>query len=602
MNESLLMNRSSRISLPVILFLTLLPLTLLSQERSEIRLRDFASEEVKTTGMILPQDTRIHIRALGAGSRENSSENGLVAYCWIIDAVTRERVWVMDWDNTTRTGNDRSFDDQIDLHKGRYEVYFAAYAFISKTFFSEFTINIDRRERSIFEGYRNKRWLFPWIEDFFGKDIDKAWRQRSAKWGVDLTVEGNGRIKTFTPPLEFSNVLVRMTGIGENEHRTQRFLLDQPAMIRIYALGEMTEASGPVDFAWILDAKTRRRFWEMGRASLGHAGGARKNVKFDQTVNFPAGDYIIYYASDGSHSSLDWNSAPPEDPLNYGITLCATDPTTKAHIKLSSALPDENVVLQLTRVGDDETRSGTFTLKSETSLRVYALGERQPSRREMTDFGWIMNAKTREKVWTMDVNRTEHAGGSEKNRLIDEVITLPKGTYTVFFQTDDSHAFGDWNSAPPFDPEHWGITIYGAGGEFNKGNVEVGDAPLDADIITQLTRMGDNENRTQLFTLSKPTRVRIYALGEGQNREMYDYGWIERTDTHERVWEMTYSMTFHGGGGRKNRVGNTTILLDKGSYELHYTSDDSHSYNHWNTDPPDDPTMWGITLYLDQDK
>ncbi len=78
---------------------------------------------------------------------------------------------------------------------------------------------------------------------------------------------------------------------------------------------------------------------------------------------------------------------------------------------------------------------------------------------------------------------------------------------------------------------------------------------------------------------------------------MYDYGWIENASTGDVVWEMAYSMTFHAGGGRKNRMVNTTILLDKGEYKLHYVSDDSHSFDNWNTDPPDDPTMWGITLY-----
>jgi hypothetical protein len=63
---------------------------------------------------------------------------------------------------------------------------------------------------------------------------------------------------------------------------------------------------------------------------------------------------------------------------------------------------------------------------------------------------------------------------------------------------------------------------------------------------------------------------------------------------------MTYSMTFHAGGGRKNRIVNTTILLDKGEYILRYQSDDSHSFNDWNTEPPDDPSMWGITIYKEE--
>jgi hypothetical protein len=97
--------------------------------------------------------------------------------------------------------------------------------------------------------------------------------------------------------------------------------------------------------------------------------------------------------------------------------------------------------------------------------------------------------------------------------------------------------------------------------------------------------------------VSQPTHVRVYAIGEGQGREMYDYGWIENAGSGRAVWEMTYAMTFHAGGGRKNRMVNTTMTLEKGEYVLHYVSDDSHSFGHWNTDPPDDPTMWGITVF-----
>jgi hypothetical protein len=62
---------------------------------------------------------------------------------------------------------------------------------------------------------------------------------------------------------------------------------------------------------------------------------------------------------------------------------------------------------------------------------------------------------------------------------------------------------------------------------------------------------------------------------------------------------MTYRMTFHAGGDRKNRMVNTTILLDKGNYRLRFKSDDSHSFGDWNADPPDDQRSWGITLYRD---
>jgi hypothetical protein len=78
---------------------------------------------------------------------------------------------------------------------------------------------------------------------------------------------------------------------------------------------------------------------------------------------------------------------------------------------------------------------------------------------------------------------------------------------------------------------------------------------------------------------------------------MYDYGWIESREKGIVVWEMTYGTTFHAGGARKNRMVNTTILLEKGDYTLRYVTDDSHSYKSWNEDPPDDQQYWGITLF-----
>jgi hypothetical protein len=56
-------------------------------------------------------------------------------------------------------------------------------------------------------------------------------------------------------------------------------------------------------------------------------------------------------------------------------------------------------------------------------------------------------------------------------------------------------------------------------------------------------------------------------------------------------------MTTPAGGDKKNRLVNTTIHLGKGEYELHYRTDDSHSFNDWNADPPEDREHWGITLY-----
>jgi hypothetical protein len=350
------------------------------------------------------------------------------------------------------------------------------------------------------------------------------------------------------------------------------------------------------DYGWILNAKTRDRIWEMRSGNTKHAGGAEKNIKFDNIVDFPAGEYILYYISDDSHSYLDWNQAPPYDPYNYGITLIATNAKDANDCKFHPIKEEQNIVVQITRIKNSETRSESFALKSDSHVRIYALGERSYTRRQMADYGWIINSKTREKIWSMDAATTEHAGGASKNRVVDEIIPLPKGSYTVYYQSDDSHAYDHWNDSPPFDPEHWGITIY-LSDEKDLSKVEKNIPAKEEGVIAQIIKVGDNADRTEYFTLDKPTHVRLYAIGEGQNGDMFDYGWIENTSTGNRIWEMTYAMTFHAGGGRKNRIVNTTILLDKGKYKLRYVSDDSHSFNDWNVDPPDDPTMWGITIY-----
>ena len=77
---------------------------------------------------------------------------------------------------------------------------------------------------------------------------------------------------------------------------------------------------------------------------------------------------------------------------------------------------------------------------------------------------------------------------------------------------------------------------------------------------------------------------------------MSDYGWIENRNTGDVVWEMTYRKTKHAGGAEKNREVNQVILLDKGEYVAFFASDDSHSLNNWNADPPTVPSYWGLHI------
>jgi uncharacterized protein (TIGR02246 family) len=126
--------------------------------------------------------------------------------------------------------------------------------------------------------------------------------------------------------------------------------------------------------------------------------------------------------------------------------------------------------------------------------------------------------------------------------------------------------------------------------------------PLPEDLagktaVAQIVGVGDEADKTIEFNLAQEKQIRVFAAGEGQGGEMFDYGWIENAETGTRVWEMKEPETTHAGGAGKNRKVDTVIALPAGKYRLRYKSDDSHSFDNWNAQPPD-INFWGIALYL----
>jgi CubicO group peptidase (beta-lactamase class C family) len=129
---------------------------------------------------------------------------------------------------------------------------------------------------------------------------------------------------------------------------------------------------------------------------------------------------------------------------------------------------------------------------------------------------------------------------------------------------------------------------------------ELYSRPMPADLVklplvAQIVEVLDNEDKTVPFSLASSQEIRIFAIGEGQPGEMFDYGWIE-DDKGSRVWEMKEPQTTHAGGAGKNRIIDAHITLPAGNYKLRYKSDDSHSFDHWNSLPPD-INFWGIAVY-----
>ena len=560
-----------------------------------VEMKDLSPGDVRREGLVLEARQELRLRAVGAASSSTEEGNWFTrafgisnasfndserpawqGNAWILDARTRAVVWELRRAETEHGRRDlRTFDGTIRLPAGTYEVYYAAFP----------------------TGWQGRSWT--WFSE------QRSGRSRAEEMARDfnLTIRAAGdaahratRDELARARAEFDRMaIVSLRDVRSSAPQRAGFAVDRPTEVEVYAIGEARK-DGVFDYGRIINADTHERVWQLEYALSDHAGGADKNRFERRTLRLAPGRYAAIYAADDSHDPAEWNGAPPYDPELYGLTIRLTDPSDRDHVERFdwNPWPDGTPVVSLIRVGDEDSRSAGFTLRRAASVRIYAIGE--GSNGHLVDRGWIIDASTRRRVWSMDDAETEHAGGAEKNRLVDRVVRLQAGSYLVNYVSDDSHSYDEWNAAQPLDPEHWGISIYPAT-DADRSAFASYEEPREPEALAQLVRVGDDDHERARFTLDADTRVNIYAIGEGSDDEMFDYAWIENARTRETVWDMRERETTHAGGARKNRQVNEVIRLPAGEYILHYQSDGSHSYDDWNADPPDDPRHWGVTLY-----
>ena len=391
---------------------------------------------------------------------------------------------------------------------------------------------------------------------------------------------------------------------------------------------------------WVIDAATKESVWDMREVSVRR--GANGELAYQGTVVLTEGQYVLYCSvqteaqRSRNESWVNWLDADRETPVSRvdsaldsegfqvtivgrGRQLSGSEVVAALEAPIDTVVLAENersspseptrsrrtnaenrrgvgALVDLTKLEDDEAKFAHFSLSRRTDVRIYALGE--GSSGEMYDYGWIVNTANGRTVWEMKYRDTEHAGGDRKNRLVDATISLRRGNYVVYFVTDESHSYDDWNATKPLDEEGWGITVTEAPDPDDRESESVrGDSRWTT--VAQLTDIRDDVSRRARFTLDRRTRVRVYALGEGDRNEMYDFAWVEEADSRSTIWEMTYSNSEHAGGASKNRLFDSIGWLPAGDYIVRYRSDDSHSPESWNADPPNDRRKYGVTVYVE---
>lgn len=567
------------------IFLFLIPLFSFSQETTLVDLNDFYPERIEFAGFTLDSEQEITIEST-AIKPYRSDRYKPYTEAWILNSKTRDVVWVLsEAESIDREKNITTFKDAITLEAGNYEVYYS-------TFLNRFN-----------DDWHNRRGHFPgFFERIFGEtfyDDDWGYSRRDYE-SLYITIKGVGEAKTEEEVVTWQDALkntalIDFTNMRDEKFEEQIIEVTKPTDFNIYAIGEASD-DGDYDFGWIIDLSNRNKVWDLTFRHSGHAGGAPKNRISEETLTLEPGKYKVFYVTDDSHSPRKWNAAPPYDPVFWGLAMWTINQQDKASIVLLDKEDEQekNVIVKFDRVGDQEYLSKGFTLKKPLTLHIYALGEGRDG--DMYDYGWVVDLKTRKKVWTMKYRNTENAGGSKKNRFFDGTITLEPGNYMAHYVTDGSHSFRRWNSGRPYDEDSWGMRISVLDENYSEGDVVAYNEADDKSILVRITRVGDYDRVKARFELDKDQDIHIYAIGEGMGNEMYDYAWIENSRNGRVVWEMSYRQTERAGGARKNRMFDDNIYLEAGEYEVFYETDDSHSYADWNDSPPNDPVNWGITI------
>jgi hypothetical protein len=426
-------------------------------------------------------------------------------------------------------------------------------------------------------------------------------------------------------PAAAQSVLTDIHGLSPRQIKVDAFSLDTPQDVRIEAVGEPggdsrayawlqaiwsgdkvnrneREADPWVGDAWILDLQSRRVVWELSASTTG--AGARGTRQFAGTLRLPAGAYAGYvsafphgmYSSDEGIGQKLWRSLGADGLGDYKLVIRGSGrrfPVEEVDRLRQRAAA--TAIVSFRGLSREQFHQTGFTLEQPATVEIYAVGEARQDGE--FDYGWIINADTRERIWKLTWRDSVAAGGATKNRMVRETRSLPAGRYAAFYATDDSHDQSEWNSPPPRDPDFWGLTI-----TVREAGARAAARTFGYELVPQsgtflaLTRVGNRESKVQGFTLTKPLDVRVYAIGEGRSGRMFDYGWITSADTRRRVWEMRFADTEHAGGDTKNRLVDTTVHLNPGAYVVHYISDDSHASGDWNAAAPADSRHWGITL------
>ncbi|GMQ83099.1 MAG: hypothetical protein BMS9Abin05_2577 [Rhodothermia bacterium] len=374
------------------------------------------------------------------------------------------------------------------------------------------------------------------------------------------------------------------------------------AVISIVAAFENDSDSAPLaTYGWILESESRDLIWSTDPASLIRDGVLGAAI---DTIRMVPGSYEVFYTTLGpTENSID--DAPflgltpywTNRESSWNMSIREVDPGSNSRMLIRTSesrlkkMVFEKEFWTTGPVSERGTHPFLFRILQPVKLNVYAVGEMcSPD----CDYGWIEDARSGEKVWRMEWENTVPAGGAESNRMFYGALDLSPGVYRAVYRSYGSHSVSNWQANPPYNPDGWGMTLYGV----SEDDIVEFDPWISSEPFVLLTEVGNNEHEMVQFTVTDSISVLVSALGEITARgALYDYGWVEDNASGVTLWKMSRENSLYAGGDNTNRIETAFLDLGPGEYTVHFKTDGGHAYNNWSLSKPSFPNRWGVALF-----
>ncbi len=109
-------------------------------------------------------------------------------------------------------------------------------------------------------------------------------------------------------------------------------------------------------------------------------------------------------------------------------------------------------------VSDYQDLKKEFEINESKNVLIVSVGEGLGG---MWDYGWLTNSNDDTLfVQKKSTDLYNYFSGNGKNRIYIKLVSLDKGKYNLYYKSDDSHSYGNWNTVPPIDTTWWGIQVF----------------------------------------------------------------------------------------------------------------------------------------------